>query len=126
MLRKDATIMIVDDMKMMRAALRKYLGTLGYSHFIEAENGLDAINKHTENQVDFIFMDIVMPVMAGDEALQKIRDLDPFVPITVLTAVADQAILKLCERQEAVGYLLKPITAQDGPRRLEKVLDMVF
>lgn len=126
MLRKDATIMIVDDMKMIRTALRKYLASLGYTRFVEAENGLDAINKHTENQVDFIFMDIVMPVMRGDEALQKLRDMDPFVPIAVLTSVADQPILKLCERTEAVGYLLKPITAQDGPKRLEKVLDMVF
>ena len=41
MLDHNALILIVDDMKMMRTAIKRYLSSLGYDNVIEAENGAE-------------------------------------------------------------------------------------
>jgi two-component system chemotaxis response regulator CheY len=60
MLDKSATIMVVDDMRVMRKSIMMFLKALGYSDFIEAENGAEAVSKYQSNDVDLVFMDLVM------------------------------------------------------------------
>lgn len=127
MLGKDALIMIVDDMKMVRTSIAKYLAALGYDRFVEAENGNEALKVFEKSRQDgpgvgAVFLDIVMPIMDGKEALKKIRALDGSVPVVMLTSVADDNVISECKSLGVTDYLLKPINADSGPERLSTIL----
>jgi two-component system chemotaxis response regulator CheY len=126
MLNHDALILIVDDMKLVRSAIKRYLTSLGYKNLIEAENGAEAVKKFKDNKVDFIFMDLVMPIMTGAEALKKIRETDSDIPIAMLTSVADQKTIDDCMLLGIIDYILKPLNAESGPDTLKKVLEKAY
>jgi len=125
MLSKESTIMLVDDSRLIRSAIKKHLTKLGYENFIEASDGQEAIDMHSQSPADFIFMDIVMPSLNGDEALVKIRESDKNTPVVMLSSVSKEQVIKECAEQGILGYILKPIAPQDGPQTLEKFLAMV-
>lgn len=124
MLPKDAKIMVVDDTKIIRFAMKKYLSALGYENIIEAVDGKDAVKKHSEEKPAIIFMDVVMPELTGDKALQQIRLQDTETPVVMLTSVADETTISDCESAGISGYIIKPITQEDGPDVLRKYLSL--
>jgi len=126
MLDHNALILIVDDMKMMRTAIKRYLSSLGYDNVIEAENGAEAVKKFQDNQIAFIFMDMVMPIMTGLEALKKIREVDNEIPITMLSSVADQKSIDDCKMYGVLDYILKPLSAASGPDTIKKALEKAY
>ncbi len=115
MLSKEEKILIVDDMRMIRKSITKILGEIGYDNVIFAENGEQAVSKHKEEKPGMIFLDVVMPKMTGDEALELIREADANVPIVMLTSVADKTLMDKCQRLGISGYVLKPVTQDNGP-----------
>jgi len=122
MLSSDAKILIVDDMKMIRTSMKNFLKKMGYTQIIEAVDGKDAVVKHATEEPDFIFMDIVMPNLQGNEALKLIRENDKTVPIVMLTSVNDDDIMQDCEKEGIKGYILKPLTRETAPDMLAKFL----
>ena len=76
MLDHNARILIVDDMRLVRNAIKRYLNSLCYDNVIEAENGASGSQEIQGNQIALNFMDMGMPNMAGLEALKKIREED--------------------------------------------------
>lgn len=125
MLDKNATIMVVDDMRIMRKSIMKFLESLGYSNFIEAENGADAVNKYQNNKVEFVFMDLVMPIQDGYQALKAIRKHDSNASVVMLTSIADSHILEKCVNRGALGFINKPLTSETGTDKLLGVLEKV-
>ena len=115
-------ILLVDDMKMVRTSMKKYLGKMGYENIIEANNGREAVEKAYKEKPDFIFMDVVMPEMQGNEALNYIRSENPHVPVVMLSSVADQKIIDECQEVGISGYIIKPLTSDNGPETLKKFL----
>lgn len=122
MLSKDAKIMVVDDMKLIRTAIRRYLSALGYDNVVEADDGRDALDKFAGERPEFIFLDIVMPTLTGDKVLQEIRKTDSRVPIVMLTSVAEEGTIKECEEQGITGYAIKPINKENGPQLIADFL----
>lgn len=125
MLPKDSTLLIVDDMKMIRTAMKRFLNQLGYNNFIEASDGEEALLKYAESKPQFIFMDIVMPGTTGYDALKIIRESDKKTPIVMLSSVAEENVIKDCEKEGILSYLIKPLTAEDGAQRLSQILSKV-
>ena len=122
MLSQDAKILIVDDMRLVRSAIKNYLTSMGYSNLIEAENGAEAVSKLKDNDVDLVFMDIVMPIMTGIDALKKIREDECDVPVVMLSSIADEKTIEDCKFYGVLDYILKPINATSGPDILKKAL----
>ncbi|MDH5721388.1 MAG: ATP-binding protein [Spirochaetia bacterium] len=110
---KEGKILIVDDVDGNRTLLKAYLKDQKLS-IIEAENGREAVEKTKKEIPDIILMDLKMPVMNGDEAIELIKkdQKTKNIPILVLTASgmkSDEERLKLnCD-----GYLTKPIRKKD-------------
>lgn len=125
MLSKDARILVVDDMKLVRKSVIRYLTKLGYSKFIEAANGNEAVSQVRNDAVDFIFMDVVMPLLTGNDALKQIRLANSAIPVVMLTSVSDEVLIEECEKIGITGYLLKPLKHSDGPKKLETFLAKV-
>lgn len=77
---------------------------------IEAEDGIDAVEKFKKNQVDLILMDVQMPQMNGYEATQQIRKIQKVkVPIIALTAGTVVGEREKCLDAGMDDYASKPI-----------------
>jgi two-component system nitrogen regulation response regulator NtrX len=101
-------ILIIDDERSIRRALREILEFEGFEVF-EAENGQEGLNLLTVNQFDLVFCDIKMPILDGMEVLESIKKTEnetPFIMIsghgTIETAV--EAI-----RKGAFDFIEKPL-----------------
>ncbi len=125
MLDKAAAILVVDDMKMVRTSITRYLNTLGYENILQAGSGNEALKKIKDNKVDFIFMDLVMPNLSGDQALKKLRETDTAVPVVIVSSVADEKMQNECKALGMLGYVLKPLNHETGPKVLAEMLGKV-
>ena len=116
------SILIVDDSSVMRRILMNTLKKLGYSEFIEAENGAQALARLEEGGVSIIFTDWLMPVMNGLDLILAVREQDPKLPIIMVTARAAPEDIILAVKAGATNYIVKPFT----PKTLEAKLSAVF
>ena len=90
-----------------------------------AENGkeaVDIVSQSVPGRFDFIFMDIMMPVMDGLEATRQIRTLNRMdtkeIPIIAMTANAFQDDVRDCIDAGMNGHIAKPI-------QVDKLLSML-
>lgn len=111
------TILVVDDAAFMRMRMSKILTEAGYD-VVQAENGLDAIEKYKSSRPDAVLMDITMPEMDGLTALKEIKALDPTARIAMLTALGQQQVVLDAVKSGAKDFLVKPA---DGERVLAAV-----
>ncbi|MCK4708410.1 MAG: response regulator, partial [Gammaproteobacteria bacterium] len=104
-------ILIVDDDAVNRMILQGMLLNAGHE-VVEAENGQIALDMFISEKPGIVLMDIMMPVMAGYEATQKIKELagESFVPVIVLTAMTDEDELVKCVNSGADDFLTKPFS----------------
>ncbi|MCP4765148.1 MAG: fused response regulator/phosphatase [Gammaproteobacteria bacterium] len=101
--------LIVDDEKANRLALKSLLVKQGYQT-IEAVNGEEAVALFKQQNVDIVFMDVMMPILDGYEATRRIKDASGrrFVPVIFLTAMSDEAALAQCIEAGGDDFLVKP------------------
>ena len=80
-------ILLVDDEKDIRDILRAILEHEGYS-ILEASDGSEGVEKASAEKPDLIILDIMMPVLDGFGAAEKLKtNKDTFgIPIIMLTA----------------------------------------
>jgi CheY-like chemotaxis protein len=107
----DARILLVDDDMRNLFALVHVLEDRGAT-VITARNGqeaLDVLNK--DLSINIVLMDVMMPVMDGLEAMQRIRQnkLWKQLPIIALTAKAMKGDQEKCLAAGANDYLAKPV-----------------
>ncbi|MFD1888404.1 response regulator transcription factor [Paenibacillus wenxiniae] len=78
------TILVVDDDAEIRDVIHMYLRNEGYT-VIEAQDGIEAVDKTSSTAIDLVILDVMMPRMDGIRACMKIRDISN-VPIIMLSA----------------------------------------
>jgi len=120
---RSETILIVDDVKMMRSVLRRALERGGYG-VIEAQNGTDALQKLEQNHVSLMISDILMPDMDGVELTEQIRSSSPSsnIPILMCTGKADRDTVLQLAQLEIQGYIVKPVDESVLLDKVRKVL----
>lgn len=100
-------ILVIDDDKSICDVLRISLRREGYdvTTIMDPRTGLDAFQR---NAYDLVIQDIKMPQMDGIELLQKLRALEPEVPVVIITAFStwDRAVQAM--RLGAYDYIRKP------------------
>jgi NarL family two-component system response regulator LiaR len=101
-------IVITDDHQVVRQGLRMFLTLDPEMEVIgEAENGAEALKIVEQLGPDVVLMDMLMPVMGGIEATEKIKQRFPDVEIVAMTSVLEDATVVGAVRAGAIGYLLK-------------------
>jgi CheY-like chemotaxis protein len=77
---------------------------------IWAKNGLEAVTLFLQNQdIDIILMDIQMPVMDGNEATAKIREINQVIPIVVISAYTSTDIRQKAKEAGTNEFINKPV-----------------
>ena len=113
-------ILITDDEPLARDRVRHLLNRLEGFQPLEkdASNGYEAIELAREYQPDIVLMDIRMPVMDGLEAADLLTEMEQPPAIIFCTAYDNHAIEAF--NVQAVGYLLKPVKAEDLQQSLNR------
>ena len=122
MLSKDAKILVVDDSRVVRLAMKKLLSNLEFTNIVEAGDGQEAVEKHQSEKPALIIMDIIMPNMNGDEALEKIREQDKDTPVIILSSFAKEQKVERCRELGIEEFITKPFSP-DKPEAIEKILE---
>lgn len=114
-------ILIVDDEVNMIWALKKALIKENYE-IISAENGQVAIESLKE-EPDLIIMDLKMPKMDGMEALKRIKDINPKIPIIMMTAHGSTNTAVEAMKLGALDYISKPFDIEELKVTIIKALE---
>jgi two-component system nitrogen regulation response regulator NtrX len=100
-------ILIIDDEKNIRASLSRFFDLNG--HQVEtAENGREGLENIRRNSFDCILLDLKLPDTDGIEVLSRIRELDPFVPVILLTAHGTTSKAVEAMKKGAFDFFEKP------------------
>lgn len=111
------TILIVDDEALIRNVIKEYLLNEGYK-VLEAEDGFDALRVISDNKVDLIVLDIMMPKMDGFTCLSEIRKTKN-IPVIMLSARKEE-IDKLNSFDLGVDdYVTKPFSPKELVARVK-------
>jgi DNA-binding response OmpR family regulator len=113
-------ILVVDDESRMRRFMHMNLDLEGY-RVIEAENGLEAVNRAREDLPDMVLLDVMMPEMDGFEALRLIRETSN-VPIIMLTVKGEEEDRVRGLELGADDYVTKPFSPRELASRIKAVL----
>jgi two-component system, chemotaxis family, chemotaxis protein CheY len=114
-------ILVVDDSAVMRQMIIRTLRMsgvpLGTIH--EAVNGATGLALLQEHWVDLIMLDISMPIMRGDEMLEKLRAQPEFSDLPVIVVSSERSIQRLTHmKQLGAVFVHKPFT----PEQLRAVI----
>lgn len=104
-----AKILIVEDDAQISALMAKALGTRGYRTRVEA-NGAAALLAAHEDFPDVIILDMMMPILEGQETLQALRHdtHTSHIPVVILSGREDDLTLAGAYTAGANAYLTKP------------------
>ncbi len=103
-----AKILIIDDERAIRRALREILEFEGYQ-VVEAENGKEGVEKANASLFDIIFCDIKMPLMDGMDVLEALMKENSETPIVMISGhgTIDTAVQAL--KKGAFDFIEKPL-----------------
>ncbi len=114
------TILVVDDEPRYVSLVEINLTTDGYQ-VRTASDGQQAVDAVAEDQPDLLLLDIMMPVMDGFTACERIREFSS-VPIIILTAKGEERDRVRGLDAGADDYIVKPFSAQELLARVRAVL----
>ncbi len=105
---KIHSLLVVDDDHSHRTMLMTLLKGWGYDMF-EADDGETAIRMVEERFFDLILMDVRMLKVSGLEALEKIKIINPAIPVIIMTAYSSVETAVSALKTGAYDYLTKPL-----------------
>ena len=117
-------IIIVDDHPLFRSALRQTLAGGDPTIDVEEAGDLNGLNAALEadRDCDLVLLDLNMPGVRGFSGLLLLRAQYPDVPVVIISAVEDGAVIRRAFELGASGYLHKSVAPPEIRRAIETVL----
>lgn len=121
---ENKKVLFVEDSPTMRRIISNSLSKIGIKQFVEAENGIQALEKIKNQDFDMIITDWNMPEMNGRELVEFLRGEAKYkdVPIIMITTRGMQDDVMTAIKCGVNGYIVKPFT----PDLLEKKMQEIF
>jgi len=120
-------ILVVDDDSITRKLLGMYLKSKGYE--VEyAENGLEALEKLGQVEINIVLTDLNMPYMDGIEFTRNMKTEPNYshIPVLMVTTEADKDEKDRAMQAGADAYLVKPVTADQINETVRMLLKKIF
>jgi signal transduction histidine kinase/ActR/RegA family two-component response regulator len=123
-LRGSGSVLVVDDEAVVRSVAKATLEHYGYN-VLEAENGRDGVRlfRRHADEISVVLLDMMMPVMGGEEALAAIRDVRPNVPVIGSSGYSESVAQERFGGKGLASFLQKPYSARILAERVKQVLD---
>lgn len=116
----EKLILVVDDEPRMIQFIRMNLELEGY-RVIQANNGLEALDKVRDELPDLVILDVMMPDLDGFETLRLLRETSD-VPVIMLTVKSEEDDIVRGLRLGADDYVTKPFSPRELSSRVEALL----
>ena len=116
-----AKILVVDDSGLARRLIRKILEELGHE-VEEVSDGAQALERYVLNHHDAVVLDLLMHGMYGVEVLRNLKELNPELPVIIVTADIQRTTRDQVKEGGAVAMVNKPVTKE----QLAEVLAIVL
>jgi two-component system KDP operon response regulator KdpE len=113
-------VLVVDDEPRMTRFIRMNLELEDFQ-VIEAQNGVEALDKVRTSLPDLVILDVMMPELDGFETLEVLREVSN-VPVIMLTVRADEEDKVRGLELGADDYVTKPFGARELVSRVKAVL----
>ena len=120
-LETQPTLLLVDDDLSIVESLTPFLERAGF-HVIVALDGAEALDKVQVHKPELVILDVLMPRLDGREVLRRIRKLNLWTPVILLTQVGGAVERALALEEGADDYLNKPFEPHELLARVRAVL----
>lgn len=117
------TVMVVDDSKTVRSYHGSMLKSMGIE-VLEAENGMEALEKSLDAEIDLYLVDVNMPIMDGYSFIQDLRKQNSHktVPVIMITTQAKEVDKVNAFKVGANLFETKPIK----PNQLQAYIEILI
>ena len=86
-------------------------------------NGIDAVERFTDNHYDIVFLDESMPGITGLETLSRIKAIHSDIPVVLITKNEEENLMEEAIGSQISDYLIKPVKPQQILLSLKKIID---
>ncbi len=119
----SGTILVIDDDTIVRRAVCITLDSLGYTP-IEATSGADAVELYRarRSEIRAVVLDMVMPVMSGKATYLALREIDPDVPVLLMSGYAVNEEVQQILDLGVKGFVAKPHSVEQLATAIASVL----
>ncbi len=117
-------LVIADDHPLFRGALREAVSGVFEGELYEA-GSFDEVTRILErgNDIDLILLDLTMPGVRGFSGLMYLRAQYPSVPVVVVSANDDPAVIRRCMEFGASGFIPKTLGIEDMRKAISRIFD---
>jgi CheY-like chemotaxis protein len=117
------TILVVDDEAAVRNFLAAVLRKRGY-RIVTAADGREALAlfERESDAIAAVVLDVIMPVMGGNDALPKLKALRPDLKILLTSGYSESEARRLCAAYPGAAFIQKPYTAQQLGKAVEDLV----
>lgn len=113
-------ILTADDSAFMRKILIDILNSAGFTDIIEAENGVQAIEKYQAEKPNLVLLDIIMPEKDGLEVVKVIGN---EANVIMVSAVGQESVIADAKNFGAKGFIVKPFDKDKVIAEINKVME---
>ena len=114
------TVLVVDDDSGLQSMFKLFLKKQGFSRLVVG-TGREAIAAMQKQKFDLCFLDLQLPDFTGDEVYAQAKEIDPDLPIVIITGFPDSQMLDNILKHGAVTVLKKPLEIE----KLQQTLKML-
>jgi len=121
--KEKGTILLVDDEEAFLEVGRELLEALGYDVLV-ATNGKEAVEIFEKNRqkIGLVLLDLVMPIMAGGEAFDRLRKIDPTVKVLLASGYSKDGEAKDILERGCNGFIQKPFRMSELSQKLTEII----
>ena len=112
--------LVVDDSATMRRIVINSLQRIGYTDVVEAEDGLEALERF-DPSIGCVITDWNMPRMTGIDFTRKIRSQNSAVPILMVTTRSVKDYIVTAVEAGVNNYIVKPFTPQVLKEKIDQI-----
>lgn len=118
---KKRLLWVDDEIELLRSHVI-FLTEKGYE-VDTVTNGQDAVEEVKRKNYDLIFLDEMMAGMGGLETLSKIKDINPNIPVVMVTKNEEESLMNDAIGSKITDYLIKPVLPSQILMTCKKILD---
>lgn len=114
-------ILVVDDEPANRRLIKAILAPEGPT-IVEASDGAEALERIATGSIDLVILDVLMPGLDGIAVCARIRELGNYLPVVLVTALADADSRVRGKAAGADDFLVKPVHEDELLVRVRNLL----
>ena len=120
----NETILVIDDEDTVRQAAKSALESYGYK-VVAAANGKEGVHLFLElaGEIDAVLLDMTMPVMSGEEALARLKDIQADIPVVLSSGYEEADATRSFTGKGLAGFIQKPYAAASLAEKMKMALE---